>query len=1029
MQFKSSIWAVFLALSLVFSTSCSDDIDPGPGGSDDGGTVEQDAETPDPDMNPDPVDMGMPIDDMGSPTDMEQPFDFGQPDMDEPDMGPVFFGIDQVVPPRGPLKGGTPIVIKGSKLTDETAVFFGSQRADVRLVDGDLVGEAPAGDGVGPINVKLLDPVEGEANLEDGYTYIETLSLTEVSPTRIPSAGNVEVTIRGTGFDNNTRISFGGETALSHSVINSGLLRVLAPPHPAGEVQVRATNRDESVVWDGVVVYFDALRLDAVRPGQGDVAGGETVTLEGAGFEAGMTVQFDGAAATLQSVDPSGATAVVDTPAGASGPANVRIVTSTDAVIAPDAYLYTQAGDFSLIRAVPNRGPEIGGNDIELFGAGLGEAGVTVTIGGAAAPVQSQEPGRAIVRVPAGTAGAADIVATDGTDTASLTGGYTYVANLWLDRVTPNSGSTAGGETVTLEGEGFTGATRVTLGGVAATFTVIDNQTIEVTAPAHSAGSVDVVVERDGIKGTFVDGYTYTEPLEVFGLKPVRGSIAGGTYVEVYGRGFVGSPTVTFDGQPAADVQVVDAQTITLRTPPHPSGDVVVEVTVGGETQAAPQLYTYFNPGSRFGGTWGGPIQGSVNVSVYEMGGAPIEGAFVMLSSRAETPYQGNTDANGLVTLSGPDVFGEQTITAIAAGYSSASVQRVNAENVTIFLSPPPQQGPPPPGPPVAQYSGMVTGLDKLAEPGPGEVQMAIVMTTRPDPFSRIPDPGSGSVIFQSGPYTITSRIGDLALIAVGGLYNNNTNEFKPLRMGIERYLFAADGQTYTVDLDLDIPLETQVTFKLASPPSTAPDRVVVPWIDLGFEGVFNVTEIVEGRTNLVVAQHQPAFAGALADAEYFIQGGAYPNGNTGALPQTNSFLRGVTDVSKVLELPGLFGAAVVTSPANGAVPVDRLFQFRVDDSSNPPDLYYVTIMTPMQVTVWNVFVPGHERSFRLPDFPDFSHLPAEERPVPYPGGTYIMDIIGISAPGLDYANLSYADLGSLESWDGYSYTRTVITF
>jgi hypothetical protein len=353
----------------------------------------------------------------------------------------------------------------------------------------------------------------------------------------------------------------------------------------------------------------------------------------------------------------------------------------------------------------------------------------------------------------------------------------------------------------------------------------------------------------------------------------------------------------------------------------------------------------------------------------------------------------------------------------------------VNAENVTIFLSPPPQQGPPPPGPPTASYTGLVSGLDKLAEPGPGETQMAIVMTTRPDPFARIPDPGSGSVIFQSGPYTITSRIGDLALIAVGGLYNNNTNEFTPLRMGIERYLFAADGQSYTVDLDLDIPLDTNVTFKLASPPSTAPDRIVTPWIDLGFEGVFNVSEIIEGRSNLLLAEHQPAFAGVLSDAEFFIQGGAYPNFNTAALPQTNSFKRGVTDVTQVVELPGLYGAAIVTSPANGTVPVDRLFQFTVDSSANPPDLYYVTIMTPMGMPVWNVFVPGHERSFRLPDFPDFSQLPPEDRPVPYPGGTYILDIIGISSPGLDYANLSYADLGSIESWDGYSYSRTVIVF
>lgn len=1086
MMSHQTFFRVFLLSLAIAFAGCAGCGDPNNGGADtdvsgDSGVDMADAGAPDSSPNPDTDE-----------TDMDRPNDDvfvwdGSRDATEEDTGPIVLRIDAVLPPRGPVDGGTSFVVRGEGFTEDSALYFGSREAEFELIDGELVGETPPGAGPGAVNVKVLDPTYGQETLEGGFEYILPLAIESVVPERIPTTGGVEVTVRGRGFNAESRVSFGGTTGVRHEVVDETLMRVVAPAHDAGRVDVRVTNRDASFVLPSAVTYFDALRVDRVRPATGSTAGGDNVTVEGAGFVDGMTVEFGGSQGTVQSVAAGGDSAQVVTPAHAAGAVDVRLETPAgDATIARDAFYFGAAGEFSVASVTPAQGMAVGGNEVTLLGAGLDVGGLTVTFGGSAATVVDQGPGHAVVQTPAHAVGLVDVTIDDGSQTDTLTNGFEYVDDLWIDRVTPDTGDVAGGYDVVLEGEGFTGATDVQFGGISSAFTVDSPTQITATAPAHSAGVVDVLVERGGVSATFLDAFTFTEPLEVYGLTPVRGAVAGNTYVEIRGRGFVGSPDVTFDDIPSTDVQILDAQTLAVRTPPHPSAVVDVDVTIGGETVTSPTPYTYFNPGSRFGGAWGSPINGAVNVTVYSTDGQPLEGAFVMLSTNPATPYQGTTDVNGMVTLSGPDLFGEQTVTATYRmkvdptpcvppidWTASATVQRVDAENITIFLSldPPPPMGPtsapedgcmegtrecycrldnppcdddlqcnlmgiccpPPPEPPTtptATFTGYLSGLDKLAEPGPDEFQMAIVYTTQTDPFSQNPPPGDGNVVLTNGNYTITSRIGDLALIAVGGLYNNTTDTFTPLMMGAERYLFAADGETYTVDLDLDIPMDTGLSFKLNNAPSyTGGPNIneVVPYLDLGFEGVFGGVDIASGTGEVVTAEHQVALTGLFDDAEYMAIGGAYTNGN---LPQTVGIQRGITNTSAVTQLPGLVGIAHVTSPQAGTPPVSGLIEFDLREPVEP-DFFYVTISVPSLAglkQMWAGFVPGSQRSLRLPDFPDFGGLPAGNEPLPYPPGTYIMDIVGIQKSGFVFDNLSYNDL-AFGDWEAYSYSRTQLTF
>ena|ERR1700677_2944180 len=80
--------------------------------------------------------------------------------------------------------------------------------------------------------------------------------------------------------------------------------------------------------------------------------------------------------------------------------------------------------------------------------------------------------------------------------------------------VSPNSGSTAGGTTVTITGTKFTGATVVDFGpSNPASFSVTNSTTIVVaSSPSGSAGTVDVTVTTpNGTSATSAsDHFTYT---------------------------------------------------------------------------------------------------------------------------------------------------------------------------------------------------------------------------------------------------------------------------------------------------------------------------------------------------------------------------------------------------------------------------------------------------------------------------------------------------------------------------------------
>lgn len=964
------------------------------------------------------------------------PFDFGTPD----DMTIAPFAIDGVNPPSGPVSGGTQFSVQGSRLVDGTRVFFSGVEVEVESVDGALLGRTPPASSAGAVSVKVISPDGDVDALDDAFTYVDALRVDSIEPSKIPVAGGVEVTLVGRGFHDQMSVNFGAFEALQVTTVDSTVARVIAPPAAtSGVVDLRLTIPTEGLLIEDAITYFEPLDLLDVTPASGLVAGGGDVLLKGAGFESGMQVYFDQTPAQVLAVNALKDEATVVVPASASaGYADIRLVTSEDVSLHQDAYLYVAEGSAPrLARVTPSTGALSGGDLVVVTGYNLDQPSLSVSFGSSDATIVDRQADRFTVETPPGAVqGSVDVVLFENmVEQDRISDGFTYLADMRLDSVSPAEGSTLGGTEVVISGAGLDNVRRVRFGGVVAEMTAITPTALTVTTPARSSGLVDVVVEsQEGLVRTLSDAFRYQQALEVWGMSPSRGAVAGGTYVEVRGRGFEGQMTAQFGNNAASIVRRVDSSNLYVYSPASTTlGEVDVHIGRASDaTQAqAPYPYLYFNPASRFGGASGANVDGAVNVSVLTTSGVPIPGAFVMLSTRRDTRYQGLTGELGMVTLSGPDVLGAQSVTAAAAGYSSVTVQSVDAENITILLnttSPPSGGGGAGDPPPFGIIKGTLVTPGKLADPtDETQYDMAIVGTTSVSAYGGNPNAGPGAVVLGGGEYEIISRIGDLSVVAMCGVFDENTQTFDPQYLAVERYMSVSDKGEYDVDLVCDIPLDQTLNVKLINP-SYAPtgptsNRASVVW-NFGFEGYFRPPVVADSLQSVLPLTRQPTLTGLLQDITLDVTAGSYTQGFS---PSSQTFVGDLSMTQGVLTMPPLLDVPEPVSPMpQGVVENSRISW----ESSGPyfPDMYVLVLRNESGQTVWTMTVPGMEQSVVLPDFPDFSGIPVADRPDPFAEGPLFLTITAVRIPGFDYNQFTYQDFSS-SRWEAVAVNRWSMSF
>ncbi|WP_146618177.1 IPT/TIG domain-containing protein [Lujinxingia litoralis] len=1008
----------FLSLTLLGvllgSVACGEDLDP------DSVHEEEDTSLPNPDA-------GAPDGDTHDPdADAEEDADRRPPPTDGGDWEfEDDLGLTAVIPARGPLAGGTPIRLEGSGLGPEVQIFFDDLPLDTTFEGGQLTALTPPAEATGPVTVRAFALDGTSVELVNGFTYANPLHLESVSPSVLPTTGGIEISAHGQGFTEGLRVNVGGRPAPRVTILSGDHLRFVAPPHPAGSAEVELVGPDASATFDDTLRYFDELEITSLAPASGPTAGGQLVAINADGLTADTEATLGGRPALVESIDLTTGTLTLRTPAASSaGPADLLLVNDLSAALQPDAYHYTDATAPALLGLSPAAGSTAGGTLISVAGVGLDHPDARLRIGGQLATLIDAGPHHALATTPPGAPGAADVTLLHGTaEIDTLVEAFDYLPALGLTAVEPARGPASGGTTVTLRGEGLDQVTSVDFGGLAASFEHVDSTTLRVTTPAALPATVDVRVRYGQTRAMMPDAYTFVGEPQIWSFSPARGAIAGGTFVTLQGQGFDGDLTLRVGNAEALDLQRVGPNTLTFRTPPNAAGPHPIELRAAGQNVAAPYPFGYFNPLSNFGGASGAEIQGAVNVTVLTQGGDPIPGAFVMLSTRADTPYSGRTNANGQVTLSGPDVLGAQVVTATAPTFSTTTVHQVDAENLTLILNPiDPGEGE---GggifPPLGYIKGRVsvTGKDSDLDASL-QVNLTRVRTTRNALTGATINPGLfASITGGEGRYEIRTRTGDMALVAFCGHWDADAEIFTPLFMGIERYLFVADGDALEVDLECNIPLNKELGVNLIDPvfaPDGPNENRVVGYVNLGFEGFIQMPNPVYSLDHFITLGALPPAEGVLSDATYAVLAGSY---RSSGVPYTQTAIEDISPEARSISTEPLVAVPRPVSPAPGGVVTNGELRLGLD-GVNPPDFFYIVARNALGLPVWTFVVPGHERVVRLPQLPDFSDLPAEERPEPYQPGPLYVVAYGIRTQSFDFDQFSYRDFSS-ERWKAFS--------
>jgi hypothetical protein len=158
-----------------------------------------------------------------------------------------------------------------------------------------------------------------------------------------------------------------------------------------------------------------------------------------------------------------------------------------------------------------------------------------------------------------------------------------------ITSLSPKSGPTHGGGTVTVYGRNFVRVRAVRFGTTLGTLVrVLSSTKLTVRVPAHPAGLVNVAVASAYGTSAVVsyDHYTYVAPPRITALSPTMGPDTGGTVVTVSGGSFIGVRTVTFGGKAGTGLHVNSTTSLRITTPAHLPGTVDVRVITAYGTAA-----------------------------------------------------------------------------------------------------------------------------------------------------------------------------------------------------------------------------------------------------------------------------------------------------------------------------------------------------------------------------------------------------------------------------------------------------------
>lgn len=661
--------------------------------------------------------------------------------------GPV---LTTIWPPYTvPTTGGTTLCLDGTgfaqgvramvggALATEVRTNHGGQSVDEDCPAGTDLSLVTPGHTAGPASIVVTNP-DAQASVPAAIEYVEAVIIQSTSPAVGSCNGGTVVTVVGQGFGTEPIVTFNGVPAAS--VQGSGtLLAAVAPPGdciaPDGSVDIAVvTERFRQGTLVGSFAYTAETApvlagTEWVTPASASTNGGDTVTIHGTGFHVGPqkpTVWFGDVAALVGAVTPT--TIQVNVPTVASSQSGV-----VDVRVENPGSQMSQAGKtFTYVTAAAPPAPTLTGP------AATSNGGTTFTLAnppgkpfasganatqrlaprvcvddvfpdsacadGLLAEILSTTSASLSVRAPPIPGGSGTksiyVIHPDGQVSPPVATGlpYTAAAAPTASPATPSGGPTLGWTPVTITGTGFaTDGATVEFGGIKARVASRSSTSLQLLAPAHWPGTVDVVVTNPDGQKALAGTFTY-----LTGAAPALNSVTTAVDPEARYALLKGTiPNLDMDSAPSAvhvngilvDVFVVlDSTSLAVLLPNDIQGPASVALmNVDGQSATLERAFhglplppflqgvnggptTAYAPshGGRIVSTWGGQnLQGSLAALV---GGTPAPWSKL---AGEDLQFEVPARAAGPASVTVVDVFGQ-------SASRSTAVTLVDAPRPTV---------------------------------------------------------------------------------------------------------------------------------------------------------------------------------------------------------------------------------------------------------------------------------------------------------------------------------------------------------
>ena len=279
--------------------------------------------------------------------------------------------------------------------------------------------------------------------------------ISDIAPTGGPAAGGQSLTIAGYNFGQSPSATVGGRACTTQVSGNYSVTCLTPPGAPGTKAPVMVIAGPYNTTAN-VLYAYDPPTVASITPNKGPTTGGVLLTISGSSFGAPpiapvATVLIGGAVCPL--VSQTDAQIVCQQPSGVG--TGLPVVVNVGAAQSNTNVTFSYNAP-TITNVSPGGGPAAGGNTLTISGVNFGPS-PTATVGGQ--PCTNQFPGNSSVNclAPPGPPGAkVPVVVYAGGQSSNSSSFVTYAYDPpTVLSVTPNTGPTQGGVTLTVLGSNF----------------------------------------------------------------------------------------------------------------------------------------------------------------------------------------------------------------------------------------------------------------------------------------------------------------------------------------------------------------------------------------------------------------------------------------------------------------------------------------------------------------------------------------------------------------------------------------------